>query len=835
MADKKEKNINFEELLSKTKIKSVRVEDEITKSFISYAMAVNVSRAIPDVRDGLKPVHRRSLYAMGNNLGLYSDKPYRKCVKVVGEVLGNYHPHGDTAVYDAVVRMAQDFSMRYPLIDGHGNFGSIDGDGAAAMRYTECRLAKIANEMLRDIDKETVDFYPNFDESCMQPRVLPARFPNLLVNGSSGIAVGMATSIPPHNMNEVIDGVIAQIQNPEIELDELMKYIPSPDFPTGGVLMGRAAIRQAYRTGKGGYVLRAKTEIEEYNNGTRNRIVVTEIPYQVNKEKLIKQIADLSNSKKIEGISDLHDESDRTGLRICIDVKRDANAQVVLNLLFKHSNLQVSEGITFLALDHNEPKVMPLKQILSCYIAHQQDVVARRVQYDLNRAIEREHIVKGLVIALANIDEVIDIIKKSKDRSDAMANLMERFLLSDKQAQAILDMRLARLTSLEVETLKEELAELDRKIEEYRGILADESKIDDIIIADLNEIKKNYGDDRKTEISIGDGDIDIGDMIDEEDVVVSMTKQGYIKRIPLTEYKAQRRGGKGIIAHKPKEEDYVENMFITSTHSDLLFFTNLGKVYCIKGYEIPEANRLARGRAMINLLQLSAEERVSAVIPISDYEQGYLIMATRHGLIKKTEIKEFEKIRKGGKIAAGLEEGDTLEIVLKTSGNDQLLLASRSGKCIRFAEEDVRSIGRSAKGVRSMNLAEDDRVVDMLIVNDDDKVLAVTEKGYGKRTPLEEYRLQQRGGKGVKAGVLNEKTGKLVSLKLVKDDQEILLISVEGTMIRTRANEISIQSRDTLGVRIMKLSENDRVISVAVADAEESNLEENLEENQTNE
>lgn len=827
MADKKakDKKLNFEEMLSKTKFRHVRIEDEMQKSFISYAMAVNVSRAIPDVRDGLKPVHRRILYTMANNLGLFSDKPYRKSVKIVGEVLGNYHPHGDTAVYEAIVRMAQDFSMRYMLVDGQGNFGSVDGDGAAAMRYTEARLAKISNEMLRDIDKETVDFYPNFDETCMQPRVLPARFPALLVNGASGIAVGMATNIPPHNLGEVINGVIAQIKNPEIEIDELMKYVPAPDFPTGGILMGRKGIKDAYRTGKGSYVLRAKTEIEEFDGGTRQRIVATEIPYQVNKSNLIKHIAELTKSKKIEGIADLRDESDRDGMRIVIDVKRDANAQVVLNLLFKHTNMQISDGITLLALDKNEPKVMSLKEINSAYIAHQQEVVRRGIEYDLVRTEEKKHVVEGLVIALASIDEVIEVIKKSKDRQDALAGLMNNFILSEKQAQAVLDTRLVRLTSLEVETLKADLKVLEEKIAEFKAILQDAKRIDEIVIEDLTAIKAKYGDDRRTEISHEFGDIDIGDMIAEEEVVVSMTHMGYIKRISAAEYKAQRRGGKGVIAHKSKDEDYVESMFVTSSHADLLFFTDFGKVYCIKAFEIPEANRQSRGRAAVNLFQLDLEEKINAVIPIDDFNEGYLVMATKKGLIKKTLMSEFASIRKSGKIAITLEEGDSLVSVLKTTGKNELLIASKDGKCMRFAEEDVRAIGRVAKGVRSIELKEDDMVVDLLIVDDSAYVLAVTEKGYGKRTPLSDYRLQKRGGKGVKAAVLNEKTGKLVGLKIIEPGQEVLLLTVDGTMIRTRGDEISTMSRDTVGVHIMRVNEGDSISSIAVLDAEEENEE----------
>ncbi len=831
MAKKKNDSINIQEMLSKTVVKDIRIEDEMKKSFIAYAMAVNVSRAIPDVRDGLKPVHRRILYAMGNSLGLYSDKPYRKCAKIVGEVLGNFHPHGDSAVYEAVVRMAQPFSLRYPMVDGQGNFGSVDGDPAAAQRYTEARLSKIASEMLRDIDKETVDFYPNFDETCMQPRVLPSRIPSLLVNGSAGIAVGMATNIPPHNMTEVINGVIAQIDNPEITLDELMNYIPAPDFPTGGILMGRASIRQAYRTGNGGYVLRAKTDIEEFNDGTRQRIVVTEIPYQVNKAKLIEQIADLIKNKKIDGISALNDESDRDGMRIVIDVKRDANAQVVLNLLFKHSNLQVGSGINFLALVDGEPKVMPILEINKHYINHQCDVVERRTRYDLTRAEEREHIVQGLVIAQQNIDEVIHIIRASKDKQEAQANLIERFILTERQANAILDMRLSRLTNLEVDALLKELEELKCTIERLKAILADEKLVLEIVKTELIEVREKYGDERRTELSLDYGDIDIGDMIAEEEIVISMTKQGYIKRISASEYKAQRRGGKGITAHKPKDEDFVNNMFTTSTHDDLLFFTDFGKVYCIKGYEVPEASRTARGRAMVNLLQFALEENVTAVIPVKDYENGFLMMVTKKGLIKKTSIKEYESIRKGGKISAVLEDGDKLRAVLKTTGENEMLVATHEGKCIRFSENDVRAMGRATKGVKCMSLSKDDYIVDMLICDETANVLTVTENGYGKRTPLTDYRLQGRAGKGVKAGVLNDKTGKLVSLQIIGDEQDVLIISDDGTMIRTRSNEISVMSRDTIGVRLMRVNEDTKVTSVAVVDKEDEDNQEVTEDN----
>ena len=628
----------FKETLEKTKLINIEVNNEVKRSFIAYAMAVNVSRAIPDVRDGMKPVHRRILYAM-HEAGLTSDKAYRKCAKIVGDVLGKYHPHGDSSVYDALVRLAQDFSINFPLVDGHGNFGSVDGDPAAAYRYTEARLSKLANEMLREIDKDTVDFYPNFDDTEMQPVVLPSRFPNILVNGSDGIAVGMATNIPPHNLAECLDACIALLDNPEITVDELMEYIPAPDYPTGGVLMGRAGIKQAYRTGKGGFVLRAKTDIEEFANGTRERIVVTELPYQVNKAMLIKNIADMVKDKRIEGISDVKDESDRHGMRIVIDLKRDVNAEVVKNVLFKHTNLQVKDGIILLALVDGEPKILSLKEILQQYIAHQESVIVRRTKYDLAKTEEREHIVKGLVIALANIDRVIEIIKKSSDKVTACNSLMEEFLLSDKQANAILEMRLQRLTSMEVAKLNEELVELDRIIADLKDVLANEWRVKEIIKTDMREIKEKYPSPRRTELSYDYGDIDVADMIPVEDVVVSLTHFGYIKRVPVSEYKTQRRGGKGVTAHKPKEEDFIENMFVTSTHDDVLFFTDKGKVYSMKGFFIPEAQRTARGRAIVNLLQLSEREKVCAMLPLHAGAEGYIVLATRNGLIKKPRFR----------------------------------------------------------------------------------------------------------------------------------------------------------------------------------------------------
>ena len=821
--------------IDKTKIIDVQVEEEMKKSFIAYAMAVNVSRAIPDVRDGLKPVHRRILYSMGE-LNLFSDKPHRKCARIVGDVLGKYHPHGDISVYDALVRLAQDFSIRHPLVDGHGNFGSVDGDPPAAMRYTEARLAKIASEMLRDIDKETVDWYPNFDDTLEQPTVLPSRFPNLLVNGSDGIAVGMATNIPPHNLGEVIDGVVALADNPDITVDELMQYVPAPDYPTGGIIMGRANIRCAYRTGRGGVVIRAKTEIEEYSprgegGGTRQRIVVTELPYQVNKAELIKTMAALVKDKKIEGISAINEESDRSGLRIVIEVKRDAQAQVVLNMLYKHTNLQVSDGITFLALVNGEPKILNLKEMLYYYLEHQKEVVLRRTKYDLEKAQEREHILEGLVIAQENIDRVIAIIKQSRDKFEAGEKLMSEFFLSDKQATAILEMRLQRLTSLEVEALKNELTALKETIADLKDIIANKSRVLEIVKNELLEVKSKYNDPRRTELCIDYDEIDIGDLIEREDVVISMTHFGYVKRLPTSEYKIQHRGGKGVTAHRPKEEDFVEDMFVTCTHDDLLFFTNRGRVYSIKAYEVPEAEKTARGRAIVNLLQLSDGEKVNAVIPIKeDQQQGYLMMATKHGLIKKTALSQFSQIRKVGKIAIVLTEGDELISVQQTCGRDEILIAASSGKCIRFSEEDVRVMGRGTQGVRSMKLDDDDYVVDMAVLKPGYEILTVSQYGYGKRTDMEEYRLQSRAGKGIKAGTFTEKTGRLVNMKMVSPDDDIMIIADNGIIIRLRAKEVSKIGRDTQGVRMMKMKNQGNVVCVAVA-SPEPEIEEDGEEN----
>ena len=819
MNKKEEEKKNLKDLLANEKVENVEVVGELKKSFISYAMAVNVSRAIPDVRDGLKPVHRRILFSMGE-LNNFYDKPHKKSARIVGEVMGKYHPHGDISIYDALVRLAQDFSIRYPLVDGHGNFGSVDGDPPAAQRYTEARLSKIASLMLEDIDKETVDFYPNFDDTLMQPTVLPAKFPNLLVNGADGIAVGMATNIPPHNLKEVISGVQALIDNPDIDIDELIKIIPAPDYPTGGIIMGRTAIKHAYKTGRGGILVRGRAEIEETSSG-RQRIVITELPYQVNKARFITQMADMVKNKKIDGISDIKEESDREGLRVVVDVKKDANAQVVLNSLYKHTMLQQSSGIIMLALVNGVPRVLNLKEMLYYYLEHQKEVLIRKTKFDLKRAQEREHIVKGLVIALASIDEVIGVIKSSKDKQDAMVNLTTKFELDEIQANAILEMKLSKLTSLEVEKLKEELAELERTIADLKNILETPARVLKIIRDNLEEIKNTYGDERKTEISLEMGGIDIEDLIAEEDVIISMTHLGYIKRMAMDEYKAQHRGGVGISAHKTKDEDFVEKIFITSTHDNLYFFTNLGKVYSLKAYEIPEAQRQAKGRAMINLLQLSLGEKVATIIPVKKDATGNLIMATKNGLIKKTPLKEYDNIRKGGKIAIKLLDGDELIGVDITSGRDDILIASHEGKCIRFNETDVRQVGRDSQGVKSMKLSENDAVIDMAIVRENGKIITISENGFGKQTDADEFRLQQRGGMGVKAGIFNEKTGKLVALKQIEEDSDLVMIADNGVIIRTHTDDISTYSRLSQGVKIMKLRGNSKIVSVALTKRED--------------
>ena len=820
----KEEKQDLAKLFENTKVEKIEVNDELKKSFISYAMAVNVSRAIPDVRDGLKPVHRRIIYTMGE-LNLFSNSAYKKCARIVGEVMGKYHPHGDSSVYDALVRLAQDFAINCPLVEGHGNFGSVDGDSPAAMRYTEARLSKIASMMLKEIDKNTVDMYPNFDDTLMQPVVLPARFPNLLVNGSDGIAVGMATNIPPHNLGEVINAVQALIKNPDITIDELIEYIPAPDYPTKALILGRAAVKQAYRTGRGGVILRARTEIEQLENG-KSKIIITEIPYQVNKARLIMQIADLVKDKRIEGISDIKEESDRHGLRIVVDVKKDANAQVVLNLLFKHTQLQVSNGIIFLALVNNEPKILNLKEMLYYYLEHQKEVITRRTQFDLGKAEERAHIVEGLVKALASIDEVIKTIKSSEDKQDALEKLINNFDLTEKQALAILDMKLQKLTGLEVKKLEEELESLHLTIEELKAILADPQKVLDIIYNDLEEIKGAYAIPRQSELSIDYGDIEIGDLIKKEDVIISKTHAGYIKRTSLSEYKAQRRGGVGVTSHKTKEEDFVEDIFMTNSHDDLMFFTNKGKVYILKAYYIPEASKQAKGRALVNLIQIEQNEKVTTIIPIKENTLGNLVMATKNGLIKKTNLSEFENIRKTGKIAISLNEDDELIWASVSTGKDEILLGTHNGKCIRFSETDVRNMGRTAQGVRSIKLGKDDYVVEASIIKENYKVMTITENGYGKRVNVDEYRKQNRGGSGVSAGTFNEKTGKLVCLKQVADDQDIMLTTDSGIMIRTPIDTVSVIGRTSQGVRLMKLRNDAKIVSAVMVEKDEEDVTE---------
>ena len=802
------------------RIYPLNIEEEMQKSFISYAMAVIIDRALPDVRDGLKPVHRRILYSMDEQ-GFTSDKPFHKSARIVGDVLGKYHPHGDSSVYDAMVRLAQDFNTRYLLVEGQGNFGSVDGDSAAAMRYTEARLSKLSDEMLADINKNTVDFGPNFDETLMQPKVLPCRFPNLLVNGSGGIAVGMATNIPPHNLGEVIDAYVAMIENRDISVEELMAYIPGPDFPTGATIMGTAGIRQAYRTGRGKIVVRAKAEIEEMHGG-KSRIIVTEIPYQVNKARLVEKIAELVHDKRVEGISDLRDESDRNGMRIVIELKKDVNANVILNQLYKHTQMQDTFGVIMLALVDGEPKVLNLREMLSHYLTFQEEVVTRRTQYDLDRAKERLHILEGLIIALDNIDEVVEIIKKSPSSPIAKERLCERFGLSEKQAQAILDMRLARLTGLERDKIMDEHGELVKTVAHYEAILADEGLLLGIIKEEILEVRRRYADSRRTEITLATDDIDLDDIIQEEDMAVTLTHLGYCKRIALDTYRAQNRGGKGIMGQTTREEDFVEHLFVTSTHSHIMFFTNTGRAFKLKCYNIPEAGRTAKGTAIVNLLQLQGGEKITAMFPVTKEAEGeYLVFATRGGVIKKTPMSEFDNIRKGGLIALGLREGDELIGVMLSTGDDEFLVGTRRGKCIRFHEDDVRAMGRTATGVRSILLDEGDEVVDVNRILCGATVLSITERGMGKRTPEGQYRRQSRGGKGVIATAITEKTGELACMKLCDGTEDIMMIRDDGTIIRMPVDQISITSRNTQGVRLMRVDEGTRVVSVALVPHDE--------------
>ena len=799
----------------------LELEDELKKSFISYAMAVIVSRALPDVRDGFKPVHRRIIYAM-TELGVTPDKPHRKSARIVGDVLGKYHPHGDNAVYDSMVRMAQSFSMRYLLVDGQGNFGSVDGDDPAAMRYTEARMSKICLELTRDLDKETVDFYPNFDETLMQPEVLPSRFPNLLVNGSSGIAVGMATNIPPHNLGEVIDGVCHMIDHPDCTVEDLMQFIKGPDFPTGAVILGKSGIHEAYRTGKGRIIVRAKTDIEPMGNG-RDRIVVTEIPYMVNKARLVEKIAELVHEKRLEGVSDIRDESDRRGMRIVIELKKDVNANVVLNFLYKHTQLQDTFGAIMLALVNGEPKYLSLREMIRHYIDHQKDVIVRRTRYDLNKAEARAHILEGLLIALDHIDEVIALIRASRTDAEARDGLMSRFGLTEKQATAILDMRLRRLTGLERDKIEAEYQELLKQIEYFRAVLANERMVLDIIKTEITDIRNRFADERRTEITALDGEIDVMDLIQEEDMVVTLTHFGYVKRLPKATYRAQKRGGKGIIGATTREEDFVEQLFVTSTHDPLMFFTDRGRAYQLRCYEIPEAGRMARGTAIVNLLPIEGGEKVTAMLPVPEEKVAghYLVMATRMGLIKRTELKDFENLRRSGLIAIVLREEDELIGVALTDGTRDVLLGTRGGMAIRFSETDVRVMGRVSMGVKSIELAEGDEVVAMSIVEEGEQVLSITRNGFGKRTEIDEYRVQSRGGKGIKAMNLTEKTGLLAGQLLVDEDEDILLITDDGTVIRTPVSSISTHGRNTQGVRIMRVEEGSQVVCVAPAEAEE--------------
>ena len=797
------------------KIIPIDLKDEMKRSYMLYSMSVIVGRALPDVRDGLKPIHRRILYAM-NEIGLTSDKPHRKSATIVGEVMGKYHPHGDAAIYDALVRMAQDFSQRYPLIDGHGNFGSVDGDPPAAMRYTEARMARISQKLLADIDKDTVDFQPNFDESLKEPVVLPCRFPNLLVNGSSGIAVGMATNIPPHNLREVIDGVIMLIDNPDAKVEDLMTVIKGPDFPTAGIIVGKEGIRSAYTTGRGSIRIRAAAQIESLSGG-RNRIIVSEIPYQVNKSRLIEHIAELVRDKKIDGITDLRDESDREGIRIVIDVRRDANPNVILNQLYRHTQMQTTFGVIMLVIVNGEPKLLDLKSVISHYIEYQKEIVVRRTRFDLNKAEGRAHILEGLKIALDNLDAVINLIRSSRTPDIAREGLMKNFNLTEKQAQAILDMRLQRLTGLERRKIEDELKDIMELIKELKGILADEQKVLQIIKDELSEIKETFGDDRRTRITAGSSDFDVEDLIAEEDIAVTLTHQGYIKRMPLNTYKSQRRGGRGITATNPKEEDFVEHLFIATTLNYILFFTDKGRVYSLKAYEIPEASRQARGTAIVNLIPLMPDETIRAVIPIRTFAPDkYLLMATRRGIVKKTALEEFDTKRKTGLLAIRLDPDDDLVSVKRTTGNQEIIIVTAQGLALRFSEEDVRPMGRSARGVIGIRLGDGDTVIGMDVVREDRDLLVVTENGYGKRTPLNQYRTYaSRGGRGVKAIKLTDKTGLAVAIKVLEGDDELMCISAEGVVIRMDAADISQQGRGAQGVRVMRLDPEDKVVSIA--------------------
>lgn len=793
----------------------VEIQEEMKKSYIDYAMSVIVSRALPDVRDGLKPVHRRILYAM-NEIGLTPDKPYRKSATVVGHVLAKYHPHGDAAVYESLVRMAQDFSMRHPLVDGHGNFGSVDGDPPAAMRYTEARMSKIALEMLRDIEKETVDFMPNFDESAKEPKVLPSRFPNLLVNGSQGIAVGMATNIPPHNLAEVIDAIVYLLDNENAGLDDIMKIIKGPDFPTGGYIIGKKGIRDAYATGKGKIIVRAKATIEQTSKG-RQRIVVTELPYMVNKARLIEKIAELVHEKKIDGISDIRDESDKEGLRIVIEIKKDADANVVLKQLYKNTQLQDSFGIIMLALVDNQPKVLTLMDMLNLYIEHQKEVIIRRTRYDLKKAEERAHILEGLKKALDHIDEIISIIRSSRTVNEAKERLINRFQFTEVQAQAILDMRLQRLTGLERQKIEEELAELIKMIEYYKNVLASDAMVKEIIKKEILEIKEKYKDERRTKIVQDEHeDFEEEELIQEQETVITLTHFGYIKRLPLDTYKSQKRGGRGITGISTREEDFVEDVFVTTTHHYILFFTDKGRVFRLRAYEVPEGSRQAKGTAIVNLIQIGKDEKITATMAVKDFKEGYLMMCTKNGTIKKVLLSEFENTGKSGKKAITLADDDSLVDVKLTSGNDEVVLVSSNGYCVVFNENDVRSMGRTAQGVKGMTLEDGDFIVGMEKASDGKYLLCVTENGFGKRSEIEEYRKTKRGAKGVLTYKVTEKTGRIVDIKMVNDEDEIMLCSSSGIFIRLEMSQVPVQGRNTQGVKLMRIDgDNIKISSIA--------------------
>ena len=802
------------------RILPIEIAEEMKKSYIDYSMSVIVGRALPDVRDGLKPVHRRILYSM-SELNLTPDKPYRKSARIVGDVLGKYHPHGDSAVYFAMVRMAQDFATRGLLVDGHGNFGSVDGDSPAAMRYTEAKMTKLSLELLRDIEKETVDFVPNFDESLKEPSVLPSRYPNLLVNGSNGIAVGMATSIPPHNLGEVIDATVHLIDNEECTVEDLMKFVKGPDFPTSAIIMGKENIAEAYKTGRGKVKVRARAVIEELPKG-KQQIVVTEIPYQVNKAKLVERIAELVKDKKIEGISDLRDESNRNGMRIVIELKRDVNANIVLNNLYKHSQMEDTFSVIMLALVNGQPKVLNLKQILYHYVQHQKDVVTRRTKFELNKAEARAHILEGLRIALDNIDAVISLIRASKTTQEAKTGLMDRFGLSDIQAQAILDMRLQRLTGLERDKIEAEYEELIKRINRLKEILANERLLLNVIKEEMLIIKENYADERRTEIRHAEGEIDMRDLIEDEEIAITLTHFGYIKRLPADTYKSQKRGGRGVSALTTREEDFVKHLVSTTTHSRLLFFTNKGRVFRLNAYEIPEGKRQAKGTAIVNLLQLGPNEKIATLLAIDEYDDNkYLLLATKNGIVKKTDREEFKNINKAGLIAIGLREDDELIGVKVTDGNKDILLVTKEGMSIRFDENDIRPMGRSAMGVKGITLSNDDKVVSMNLCEEGTDVLVVSENGFGKRTDINEYRTQIRAGKGIKTYNIAEKTGKLVGAEMVNEDDEMMIINSDGVLIRLRVNEISLFGRVTSGVKLMKTDEEVNVVSISKIKMEE--------------